>query len=378
MRPGAAADSDISAAARMLWRMPDPRLTEAARPAAPAAEPSPAPTPAPPAPAWRRALSAVLRVIESRLFKLGFVVLMVALGIYTVIDEWSDFKSGLDQLGLVATLEALVCVAVAWLLTMVVWRSLLTAAGSRLPLSASCRIFFIGQLGKYVPGSVWPVLTQMEIGRAYKVPRQRSATVAMLAMMVGLTSGLLATLVGLPFMAGGKAHQYWWVFLFIPVMLVCLHPKVLNPVINRGLQLIRKPPPEAPLSGRTIAKAVVLNLGVWFFYGLQIWVLTARLGVHGADTLLVGIGAYALAWCVGFLIVLAPAGAGPREVILIATLSPLLHGTGAAALAIALVSRGVTIVADLLGAGVAVWLGRRGPGRTAGELAAAETGAEAA
>jgi hypothetical protein len=357
----------------MLSRMPEPRTQEAVPPAAAPESAVSADDPAAPGPAWRRALGLVLRTLESRLFKLAFVLAMVGLGIYAVAEQWTDFKTGLDRLGAVAALEALVCVVAALLLTMQVWRSLLSAAGSRLPLRASSRIFFIGQLGKYVPGSVWPVLTQMELGRTYKVPRQRSASTAMLSMMIGLTSGLLATLVGLPFLSGGSAERYWWAFLFIPVLLVCLHPRVLNPVIAFGLRKMRKPAPESPLSGRVIGTAIVVNVASWVFYGLQIWVMTARLGVHGGHALLAAVGAYAFAWCVGFLIVLAPAGAGVRELILIAELSPLLGGGTkgtAAATAIALVSRGVTILGDLAGAGVAALLGRG-----AAAAALAESGA---
>jgi hypothetical protein len=204
----------------------------------------------------------------------------------------------------------------------------------------------------------------MELGRTYKVPRERSATVSMVTMMIGLTSGLLATLAGLPFMAGGSARTYWWVFLFIPVLLICLHPRVINPVIALGLRLLGKPPTETPLTGRVIGRAIATNLGAWFFNGLQIWVLMTRLGVHGGQTLLIAIGAYALAWCVGFVIVLAPAGVGPRELILVATLGPLV-GTGAAT-AIALVSRVLTVLGDLAGAGLAALLGH-GAAAAAGE-----------
>ena len=356
--------------------MPEPRTTEAVPPAATLETAEIADSPVPAGPAWRRALGFTLRALESRLFKLAFVLAMVGLGIYAVAGQWTDFKTGLDRLGVVAAVEALVCVVAALLLTMQVWRSLLTAAGSKLPLRAASRIFFIGQLGKYVPGSVWPVLTQMELGRAYKVPRQRSATTAMLSMMIGLTSGLLAALVGLPFLSGGSAQKYWWAFLFIPVLLVCLHPRVLNPVIAYGLKLMRKPAPESPLSARVILTAIVVNVASWGCYGLQIWVMTARLGVHGGHALLAAVGAYAFAWCVGFLIVLAPAGAGIREVILIVELSPLLGGGTAghaAATAIALVSRGVTILGDLGGAGLAALL-RRGAATAA--LAESGTGAE--
>jgi hypothetical protein len=334
----------------MLPGMPEPRTTETVR-----AETVPD-TAARPAPTWRRALGTVLRAVESRTFKLLFVLAMVGLGIYAVVGQWTDFSNGIRELGVLAAFEALVFVLLSLVLTLEVWRSLLTAAGSKLPARASARIFFIGQLGKYLPGSVWPVLAQMELGRAYKVPRQRSATTAMLSMMIGLTSGLLATLIGLPFMGGGSAKTYWWVFLFIPPMLACLHPRVLNPIIGYGLRLMRKPAPERPLTARVICVAMAVNLASWVCYGLQIWVMAARLGHHGVSVMLAAIGAYALAWCVGFLFVLAPAGAGVREVILYAELSQLVGHT--AALAIPLVSRGLTMLADLGGAGLAALLGR--------------------
>lgn len=339
----------------MLSGMPDPRTTAAA-PTAPVS--APAERGEATKPSWRRALGLVLRTLESRQFKLLFALAMVALGVYAVVDQWSGFKAGLDQLGVMAAVEALAFVLLGLVFNMQVWRSLLASAGSRLSVRAASRIFFIGQLGKYMPGSVWPVLTQMELGRAYKVPRRRSATVAMLSMMIGLTSGLLATLLGLPFMAGGEVRAYWWVFLFIPVLVGCLHPRVLNPAIAYGLRLLHKPAPETPLTGRAIAVAIVINMASWLCNGLQIWVMTTRLGVHGGHTVLLTLGAYAFAWCVGFLIVLAPAGAGARELILIAILSPVVPGGAPAATAIALISRGVTILGDLIGAGVAALLGR--------------------
>ncbi|WP_169739983.1 lysylphosphatidylglycerol synthase transmembrane domain-containing protein [Actinospica robiniae] len=335
--------------------MPDPRTKQAplSAPAAQDDAPTAAGKAASSGPAWRKLLGRAMGALESRTFKICFGVGMVALGIWAVISKWSGFKSGLDQIGPLAVLEALACVVVGLLLNMQVWRGLLSASGSALRVRAASRVYFIGQLGKYVPGSVWPVLTQMELGRAYKVPRERSATVVIIAMTIGLASGLLATLVGVPFMDGGEAGTYWWAFLFIPVLLVILHPRVLNPILDRGLRIIGRPAPEHPLTLRTLLIALGVNVLAWFANGLQIWVMATRLGANGGHVLLVSVGAYAFAWCVGFLIVIAPAGAGFRDAILVATLTPLLNGRTSEALAIAVVSRLVTIIADLLGAAAA-------------------------
>jgi len=309
--------------------------------------------------ALHRIAAATLRMTGSRAFKVAFVLVAAGLGGYAVISQWAQVKTDLGKLGVVAIGEALVSVLVAWFAMMMVWRILLAASGSRLPVRGASRVFFVGQLGKYLPGSVWPVLAQMELGRAYRVPRQRSATVAVLAMVVSLASALLVALATLPFLGSGTTAGYRWAFLLVPVLLLCLHPRVLNPAIGRLLRAARRPEPEQPLSGRAIAAAMGLGCLTWVLAGLHIWLLVVRLGATAGHSLPVAIGAFAFAWSVGFVIVFAPAGAGVRELILIAALTPVLHSAGAATV-VALVSRLVTILADLIAAALSAWLGRLG------------------
>ena len=68
------------------------------------------------------------------------------------------------------------------------------------------------------------------------------------------------------------------------------------------------------------------------------------------------LGAYALAWSVGFLIIFFPGGIGPREIALIAVLAPVMPS--ASALVVALASRVVMTVGDLVWAGVGLAIGR--------------------
>jgi glycosyltransferase 2 family protein len=297
------------------------------------------------------------QLLSSRPVRWGFVAVTVGLGGYAVAREWPGVRSGLASIGPGTSAEALLCVLAAVVLTMQVWRVLLAGLGSPLPHRAASRIMFIGQLGKYLPGSVWPVLAQMELGNAYRVPRHRSATASALAMVVSLLTGLLTALATLPFVAGANAYR--WAFAITPVLLACLHPRVLNALVGRLLRLTRRPPLEQPLSGRSMAAALAWSWAAWVFYGLQIWLLATRLGAPPGRTVLIALGGFAFAWSVGFVVVLAPAGAGVRDVLLIATLSPVL-GTGPAT-AVALMSRVLMTVADLLTAGLAA-VSSRPPG----------------
>ena len=314
-------------------------------------------------PAARRRLLAALgvakRFIGSRTAKFGFVAIAVGFGGYEIWHQWPDIHHALARIGPLAALGALVALLFMQFATLRIWQVLLAGLGSPLSTPVAGRIFFVGQLGKYLPGSVWPVLMQMELGAAYKVPRAKSASASVLTMLLSLLTGLITALVTLPFAA--HSTGYLWVFLAAPVLIPCLHPRVLNPLVRLAFRLARRPGLEEPLTGRVLARALAWSFAAWGFNGLQIWLLTVKLGAPLGQAALISLGGYAFAWCVGFLVIFAPAGAGIRELLLVAALAPML-GTGAAT-AVALVSRVVTTVSDLMVAGAAALNRPRAPGR---------------
>ena len=163
-------------------------------------------------------------------------------------------RAALASIGAMAVAGAMVSVLIAMFAAMQVWRVLLAALGSPLPVRVGARVMFVGQLGKYLPGSVWPVLAQMELGSAHRVPRHHTASASVLTMLVTMLSGLLTALVTLPFVAGSA--PYLWAFVAAPGLVACLHPKVLNSVLGRLFRLIRRPPLSQPLTTRAIATSL--------------------------------------------------------------------------------------------------------------------------
>jgi hypothetical protein len=165
---------------------------------------------------------------------------------------------------------------------------------------------------------------------------------------------MIIAIVTIPFGAVGKhAHDYLWAFLVLPVILACFYPKLLNPLLNRLFKLAKRPPLDTPIPARTIALAVAWQIVAWLFQGLQIWILAEKFGPPMGRTFLIALGAWAFAWSIGFLAIFVPAGAGIRELLLVAALGPLIGS--APALAVALVSRAINTINDLLVAGVAAF-----------------------
>src|ERR1700722_20036880 len=101
------------------------------------------------------------RLIGSRWLKWAVVVVAVGVFAYEIAKEWHDVHHALGQIGFLASFEALLVLLVMQVATLLQWRSLLAGLGSPIPATTAGRIFFIGQLGKYIPGSVWAGLTEV-------------------------------------------------------------------------------------------------------------------------------------------------------------------------------------------------------------------------
>jgi uncharacterized membrane protein YbhN (UPF0104 family) len=300
------------------------------------------------------------------------VFLLAALGFggWAVAGQWDQVTAGFAQLSWYSLVLSLLGVVAALAGGMLTWRALLADLGSPLPVRQAAKVFFVGQLGKYIPGSLWPVLAQMEMGRDLGIPRPRSATAFFLTLPVQLGSGLLVAAVTLLAAGPGSLAPYAWALLLVPVLVVLLEPRVINAVIGFGLRRLRREPLERALTRRGMLAAVGWALSGWLAYGLHLAVLTAELGQPGGRMVAFAIGAFALSWCLGIMTFVVPAGAGVREVAMVAILAPLL-GQGAA-IAVALCSRIVIVIGDLICAGTAAMAARTavdGQSREAGRNA---------
>lgn len=300
------------------------------------------------------------RLTASRAVRVSLALVAVGFCGYALVAEWDGVRTAAARLSWYVILGSLVTALAGLACMLMTWRTLLADLGSTLPLRPAARVVFLSQLGKYVPGSVWPFVVQMELAHEHDIPRRRSATAGLLAMIVTLAGALVLAAATMPLVSWGATRRFWPALAVAPLLVAGLHPAVLNPVLDRVLRLLRRPPLERHLSLGGTARAFGWALLEWLLFGAHAWLLVGGVGGRGATVVPAAMGAYALAWSVGFLFIIAPAGAGVREAALIAGLAPVLPAAGSA-LVVALVSRAVMTVGDLAWAGVGFLLGRGRP-----------------
>ena len=281
-----------------------------------------------------------------RLVSYAFLALCLVAGVWAVASQRAELADALSKVSWQSIVIAFVFGLLATLAGFMCWFAAVTDGGVELPLRAGFRIYAVGQVGKYLPGAVWPVLTQTELGRRHGASRMRMASGALLALGISVCACLVLGCLLLPFAGGDAADRYWWApFVAVP-MVVALAPPVLNRVLALAAKVLRQGPFESGYSGLGIVRAVAWSVVASVFFGFQLYAMAWNSGDHGVRLYLLCVCAYALATGIGVLVVFAPAGAGAREAVITAVLAPVLGV--AFSLAIALVSRVLLIIVDLL------------------------------
>lgn len=289
----------------------------------------------------RRALALVQTVVG---------VLLFALVAAVAVREWDEISRTLRDISAVHLAAALLLTLVGLFISALTWRLALALLGSNIIVRVAAKAYLIGQLGKYLPGSVWAFVVQMEISARAGVPRPRSVAAGMLAILVNLSIAVGVAALCVPGVLGWPA----WFGPLAGVMAVglafLLAPRVLCWAHGLGMRRLRGRAPASPLPVSGIRRCMFISLFSWIAYGLACWVLVIEAGGAPLKSLPVATGGVAAAMAIGFLAVVAPSGIGVREAVLVFVLSSVLDE--GAALTIALVLRLLVTLADVTAAGL--------------------------
>lgn len=281
------------------------------------------------------------------------VVAVIAAAIWQVWVNWNSVTQTVTQLQWQRVSLSFVAILFGIFFSVMSWMAFIDELGPPIGVGRGAQISLVGSLGKYLPGSIWAYVLQIELGRQAGLSRARvfAATVFNLAVIVvaALIAGSLAVV---PLMDQHEDLGWLpWLYIVLPIALVMLHPRILTALANFGFTLLRRPKPDHPIRIKTVAASLGYALLAYLSYGIHLWLLADTWQGLTLSPLALCIGTMALAMIAGLVAFMLPSGIGAREFVIVAAIAPLV-GVGSAT-AYAGVSRLMFIVADLLTAGAA-------------------------
>jgi hypothetical protein len=221
------------------------------------------------------------------------------------------------------------------------WRRVLAVYGKSISFVDAAHVWFVSNLGKYVPGKIWQVtaMTTMTTSLGVRLADAGSASavitlvniVAGFAIVLAVGSRLLHALGAGYERAAILGTVVLGVALIVAPWTVRVVGRAASRMLRRELELV------AP------ARAAWISLAgcsvAWLAYGLAFQLFVRGVVGHADGPWSAYLATWTLSYLVGYLTLFAPGGIGAREIVLTSALQTLNLASPAEAALITVCSR---------------------------------------
>ena len=245
-------------------------------------------------------------------------------------------------------------VLTAYALLIWTWLYVVAAfAGRTLPFGAGARIWFVSNLGKYIPGKVWQIVQMGLMSTEQGIDAVSSTAAAVVNAGVNVAMGLAVGVVaGAPiFDHVLESRGLAWVSrtaAALAVICVLLLPVILPWAFRFANRRFGVGPTIDGAPTSAIVVSAVANVIAWFLYGAAFKCLIMGLLGAAPASYLDYTAAFAISYVVGYLFLLSPGGLGVREGTLMIVMIAGGMATNSEAGAISVASRLWLVVIEVL------------------------------
>ncbi len=182
-------------------------------------------------------------------------------------------------------------------------------------------------MGRYVPGKVWMVLGRLHLCERENIPKIDTAVSMSLEMILVIVAALLLFVAGLPFWPLSlPLADFYWVFILLAGLLICLHPWVFQRLFNVLLRLTKQKPAQINVGFGALFQLMVLAFINWLIVGAAIFCIMRSIYMVNFIYIPIWGGIFGVSLVLGMFALFAPSGLGVRDGILAYLLTFFLPG----------------------------------------------------
>ena len=262
----------------------------------------------------------------------------------TLINKWDEVSVAFQQMDALPLAASLLLALGALTIIGSTWSTILRHRNHHIPTSTALAWYFTGQLGKYVPGGIWAIVGRAEMavrGGTNRTDAYVSTGISMmttyLASVVVISVGSILSwtypIIGIALLLGG-----------ILGLALYAHPSIHKTVLALSKKFLPNGIVLAPW--QVLLRYTTLHTPAWILMSLSTSITASAFGAKVSIAEMFFFTA--TSWLIGFIAIGVPGGIGVRESVFTALATPTIGAP--LAVSIALASRFVFILADVLGA----------------------------
>lgn len=265
--------------------------------------------------------------ILSLLGKIGVAVVLAWYVWKTVIAQWgrvSAYDWKFDPIYMILSVTAFTggYIFLAW-----VWGRVLRYVGCEVTFRDAWDIYFVGNLGRYVPGKVWTIAGTALMAERRGVCPVTAGTASVFAQAYSIISSFVffGVFLILRQLELSEVRFEWAALGLVAFTVIFMVPSNMERAVNLMLSLVGRESVSLGLTAGKAARIVGWYFLSWLVFGVAFWLFVISVTGDMAINPLFLAGAYAVAYVLGFLAFFVPGGLGVREgllSVLLATVMP--------------------------------------------------------
>ena len=232
--------------------------------------------------------------------------------------------------------ESMAWVFLSYAVLIETWRQTVIAWGARISRGTAARVWFISNLGRYVPGKVWQIGAMGALAQQAGVSSIAAVGSSLVVNLVNLLAGCLVVMLAGSRQLAGPGFTAGVVVFFGAVVAA---PWIVPRVVRAAQRVTGRQIPEPRIPPLAIVLALAGCALAWNLYGIGFRVLASGLFGSAAGPTSAYTTVFTLSYLAGYLALFAPGGIGVREGALTTLLAATSLATGASGVLLVLVSR---------------------------------------
>ncbi|NCX05445.1 MAG: hypothetical protein EBW68_06655 [Actinobacteria bacterium] len=261
-----------------------------------------------------------------------------------MVSKWDEVSNAFSQvnainLALSLLLGLAAMTSIGW-----IWVTMIVARSHNVRHRNAMSWYFTGQLGKYVPGGIWPIVGRAELAVRNGIPRLDAYASTGLSLVTTYAAAVVAIAIGAASTSGHRLVAVLIALGLVTAYIAFSQPSLRAVIIRIASRISSSA--SSLTDPKRVVRLTVLHVPAWILMSLSTSVTATAFGAHIgiADMLFIT----TTSWLAGFVVVGVPGGIGVREAVF-TSLAGGIIGTPMA-VSLALMSRVVFIAVDLTGA----------------------------
>jgi hypothetical protein len=306
-----------------------------------------------------------------RILFLFIKIILAAVVIYfagrQLVNNWSSIKQFDWTINPYLLVLSVAMHLFTFLILSSTWCMLMKAFGHDIPLRYGYKVSYIANLGRYIPGKIWPVFGMVYLLNRIKVSKETALASWGIATLLGLPPAFLAGFIAISFYPQmlserlgfnlGVGPEVIVALIIVGSVITAFIPHRLLKLFNWILKLVRRPAVTFELNKAIILKVYGGYFVGWVSYGAAFYVFMRSIMPNPPVPVVAGIGAFVAAYIIGWMALFAPGGIGAREWVLTTVLTPFL---GPVAAGVAITARLWNLCSEVIAALIALLIKMEG------------------